>query len=230
IPRIIDGFDSAGVYEFFIEATFMHPTCNPVISNILTFNVVENPKWDNVSITPNDQIYLGQEIHLQAEIQQNSINAGVIQWQYSIDDGALIDLPVGGNIIHTPQVVGSYTYMLTYIPDKPATGCMLAPFMSSPISVILSINEHEIHSFLRVAPNPANEYVEVRMGIAGQAHNDGAVHIIEFYNAYGQLVKRVPYHSETKDNIVTQRISITDLSKGIYLVKVGNKAVKLVVQ
>ncbi|MCL2435361.1 MAG: M6 family metalloprotease domain-containing protein, partial [Lentimicrobiaceae bacterium] len=127
-PLIVDGFPSTGTHIFSLEVNFTHPTCNTITSNILTFNVVESPKWGNVSITPHDEIHLGQEIHLQAEVQQDPIIESVLQWQYSIDGGALIDLPVGGNIIHTPQVVGSYTYMLTYIPDKPATGCMLAPF------------------------------------------------------------------------------------------------------
>jgi hypothetical protein len=53
---------------------------------------------------------------------------------------------------------------------------------------------------------------------------------IEFYNVYGQLVKSVPCNSEYKEDARTQRVSISDLSNGIYFVKVGNETAKLVVQ
>jgi hypothetical protein len=81
------------------------------------------------------------------------------------------------------------------------------------------------NSFLTVTPNPANEYIDLRV-----ASNELRVASIEFYNAVGQLVKSVPYNAEMQDNVFTQRISITDLSKGFYFINVGNQTAKLVVQ
>jgi len=83
---------------------------------------------------------------------------------------------------------------------------------------------------LLVIPNPANHKVEVRIGIADQARNDG-VNQIEFYNIFGQLVKNVPFTGICRDaacHVSTQTINISDLSAGVYLVKAGDKIVKLI--
>ena len=77
---------------------------------------------------------------------------------------------------------------------------------------------------LRIAPNPANDFVELQI-----TNHELKINNIEFYNMFGQLVKTVPCEGESKDDIITQRISIVDLSKGVYLIKAGNEAVKLVV-
>ncbi|MCL2289439.1 MAG: M6 family metalloprotease domain-containing protein [Bacteroidetes bacterium] len=78
---------------------------------------------------------------------------------------------------------------------------------------------------LRIIPNPAYDFVELQITNYGLRISD-----IEFYNAFGQLVKIVPYLGEIKDDIITQRISISDLSQGIYLIKAGSRTAKLVVQ
>jgi len=80
-------------------------------------------------------------------------------------------------------------------------------------------------SSLRIMPNPANEYIDLQFEIT-----DFRFDHIEFYNVPGQLVKHVPFHAETRGSIMVQRISIADLSKGVYLVKAGNQTAKLVVQ
>ena len=78
---------------------------------------------------------------------------------------------------------------------------------------------------LRIAPNPATDFIELRI-----TNYELRINQIEFYNMFGQLVKTVPCEGENKDNTITQRISVADLSKGVYLIKVGNEMVKLVVQ
>jgi len=81
---------------------------------------------------------------------------------------------------------------------------------------------------LQIVPNPANHTVELRIGIANQARNDG-VNQIEFYNIFGQLVKNVPFAGQSsKEEVVTQIINISDLSAGVYMVKVGDKTMKLI--
>jgi len=92
--------------------------------------------------------------------------------------------------------------------------------------LIEGIDEHkEINSFLRIVPNPANEYIDLQISNVNVQINN-----IEFYNVYGQLVKFVPYSGEIKNNIITQRISIADLSTGIYLIKAENGRAKLIIQ
>jgi M6 family metalloprotease-like protein len=81
------------------------------------------------------------------------------------------------------------------------------------------------YASLVIVPNPATESIDLRFEILDLTFEN-----IEFFNAFGQWVKSVPYHGETQNNTTTQRISILDLSKGIYLVKAGTSMAKLVVQ
>ena len=80
-------------------------------------------------------------------------------------------------------------------------------------------------STLQVIPNPAHEYFELRI-----TNYELQINQIDIYNAFGQLVKSVPYHGEITNGFASQRISIADLNKGFYFVSVGNAAAKLVVQ
>jgi len=73
-----------------------------------------------------------------------------------------------------------------------------------------------------IIPNPANEYVEI------QINNYGLEKInIEFYNVFGQLVNSVEVNETGSGNTFSQKISITNLSDGVYFVKVGNVVQKL---
>jgi len=87
---------------------------------------------------------------------------------------------------------------------------------------------------LQIVPNPADHTIELRIGTAGllnsiQYSNDG-VSQIEFYNIFGQLIKSVPFTGQSsKEGVSTQTINISDLYAGVYMVKVGNKTVKLIV-
>jgi M6 family metalloprotease-like protein len=115
-------------------------------------------------------------------------------------------------------------------PGKPISeivhknGLISFEFMD-PVVIGVDDVETDYYSSLKITPNPANEYIVLQV-----TSDKLLVTSIEFYNAFGQLVKSVPYCGEMQDNFITQRISITDLSKGIYLIKVGNRTAKLVVQ
>jgi len=80
-------------------------------------------------------------------------------------------------------------------------------------------------TYLKVTPNPANEYVDVQFSTPNiKADN------VDFYNINGQLVKSVPFKGVYNDNVMIQRISVADLSQGFYFIKVGNETTKLVIQ
>ena len=87
-----------------------------------------------------------------------------------------------------------------------------------------SITENSTDSYLQIIPNPAKDYIDLQFTILDLRSE------IVFYNVFGQLVKSVPLSGEIEDNTLTQRISIADLNKGIYFVKVGTETVKLVKQ
>jgi len=79
------------------------------------------------------------------------------------------------------------------------------------------------YGFMKIVPNPANEYIDIQFSNVFKFEN------IDFYNVTGQLVMSTPYYGEYKDGIMWQRISIADLCKGFYIVRVGNEVAKLVV-
>jgi len=93
----------------------------------------------------------------------------------------------------------------------------------------VGIVETQYATSLQIVPNPADHTVELRIGIADQARNDG-VNQIEFYNIFGLLVKSVPFAGKTTKEGVSQTINISDLNSGIYVVKAGGRAIKLVVK
>jgi len=89
---------------------------------------------------------------------------------------------------------------------------------------------------LQIVPNPANQTIELRISPAGggqRGWNDSESKIdhIEFYNIFGQLIKSVPFTGQSsKEGVATQRINISDLCAGVYMVKAGGRTVKLVVK
>jgi len=90
--------------------------------------------------------------------------------------------------------------------------------------IVLCIRDTaKLTGFLSVMPNPANDYIELRIMNYELGIND-----ITFYNVYGQLVKVIPCHGEINANTLIQRISIADLSRGVYFIKAGKKTAKLI--
>ena len=86
-------------------------------------------------------------------------------------------------------------------------------------------NNESNNPVLNIIPNPANDYIDLQYSTTvNKSFN------IDFYNSIGLLVKTVPCDGMLLDNMLTQRISISDLSRGFYFVSVGNSTVKLVVQ
>ncbi|MCL2289941.1 MAG: InlB B-repeat-containing protein [Bacteroidetes bacterium] len=101
---------------------------------------------------------------------------------------------------------------------------VVAPHTIHAIFSGLAIVEVENFQPLQIVPNPANHTIELRI-----ANYELRTDQIEFYNAFGQLVKSVPFAGQTSKDVTTQKINISDLSAGIYVVRVGDKAAKLVV-
>jgi len=171
--RIIEGFESTGIYNYSLEISFENSTCAPVTSNVLQFNVVESPQWANLDVNPKWELCLGEEVDLHAEFLQgttNAINIGTIQWQYSYNEEEYIgepDISLGGYTTHTPLNPGFYTYQVNYTSSDPATGCTLAPEVFGTVAVFqqpvidsIAIDYSEFCSdgsiTLTAYPNPTN--------------------------------------------------------------------------
>jgi len=90
--------------------------------------------------------------------------------------------------------------------------------------ITLSISDTQHTVSLQIIPNPASHTIELR--ITGY---ELRIDKIEFYNIFGQIVKSVPFAGQTIKDEVSQKIDISDLNAGIYMVKIGDQTVKLVV-
>jgi len=141
-PRTIT-FPNVGKHKYFIEVEFANPTCLPVkVSNELIYNVVNNPVWTNISIDPDtyDGLCLGATVEVCAEFiggVYDGTNIGLIQWKYSFNGEPYTDLTGPGNCkTHVPKQAGSYTYMATYFPSQPGSGCQVAPYELAAITVL----------------------------------------------------------------------------------------------
>jgi len=91
-------------------------------------------------------------------------------------------------------------------------------------SIIENILEQQQITSLKIFPNPARHIVELRI-----KNYEWGTNIIEVYNFFGQLVKTIPLAGEVSNETITQKINISDLSPGIYMVKVGTEAARLVI-
>ena len=89
----------------------------------------------------------------------------------------------------------------------------------------IGIEEIQNTASLQIIPNPASQSIELRVTSYGLR-----VENIEFYNNLGQLVKNVPFGGEISNDVTIQKIDISDLTTGVYIVKAGDNAVKLIVQ
>jgi len=88
----------------------------------------------------------------------------------------------------------------------------------------LSIADAQRTTSLQIVPNPASHSIELRI-----MNYELRVDRIEFYNIFGQLVKNVPFAGQSSKDGTRQKINISDLNSGVYMVRVGNETVKLVV-
>ena len=145
--------------------------------------------------------------------------------------GSYCAFPGSGNIIRTELSDKSIPSMLSWagretkkpISDiKHENGLISFEFMDPTVGID---DMETTNSALLVIPNPASEYIDIQVS-SYKLQVTG----IEFYNVFGQLVKSVPFNAELNENAAMQRISITDLNKGIYFIKIGNEMAKLVVQ
>jgi len=89
----------------------------------------------------------------------------------------------------------------------------------------VGIKENKSCTTILMVPNPASQTVELRI-----TNYELRVTHIEFYNIFGQVVKTVPFAGETSQESVTQKIDISDFCAGLYMVKVGDRTVKLIVK
>lgn len=171
----------------------------------------------------------------QALIRSNNLYAGAPGSNLLTSNGgtrvkmhAPIIYQSGSSVSHWDSSVTFPTFMKFSI----FNGWALHTFNTRKIGILLDmgwrqnlgITETQRIRSLQIIPNPASHTVELRV-----TNYELRVDKIEFYNIFGQLVKNVPFTGQAMKDEASQKIDISDLSAGVYMVKVGTEVVKLVV-
>lgn len=93
-------------------------------------------------------------------------------------------------------------------------------------AIITGLNDKNFDATFQIFPNPAKDAFNVNL-----TNTSGETGVVYIYNAVGQLVKRVELGN---NSVLSQNISLSDLTSGIYIVKtsLGEKSSsrKLVVE
>ncbi|MCL2247383.1 MAG: M6 family metalloprotease domain-containing protein [Lentimicrobiaceae bacterium] len=189
--------------------------------------------------------------HVHSAVNTSCVNCTHPQRLYPVSAGATVKQPTstpssynpinGQRCVWPTSAVGSDPAKTEFTDDStPAMWAWSKKGTEKPITnithenglisfdfMLLGINEEDIvnHNYLTITPNPANEYIDLQFSNA-----DSQIENIDFYNLTGQLIKSILYNVEYKENKIIQRISITDLNKGIYFIKAGNATAKVVIQ
>lgn len=95
---------------------------------------------------------------------------------------------------------------------------VLWPFFSQ-YSLILDVDDNSgnVSGDFGIYPIPAGNYIEIRKSSEGLNYSDGST--IGIYNSLGQCVESIETHGSA-----TQKIDISNLSSGVYSLRIGNKS------
>jgi len=135
------------------------------------------------------------------------------------------DAPIGELPIPVKE---GYKFVEWRVANKPINEAMIWNYTEDmPANAVWTLNTgiaENQRTLLQIVPNPANHTIELQITNYKLQNTN-----IEFYNIFGQLVKSVPVIEQFVKDTVSQKINISDLPAGLYMVKVGDKTVKLVV-
>ena len=93
----------------------------------------------------------------------------------------------------------------------------------------LGVNDLDHHSFLRIIPNPAHEFIELRITNyeSGINNEQLTMNDVAIFDIYGRK-QNAECRMRNAEGAI--RLDVSHLSAGVYFVKVANETVKLVVQ
>lgn len=142
-----------------------------------------------------------------------------------------ISVTAGTNQTYTIAPQESY-WILDVLVDDESQGALSeytfenvkAPHTIHAVFTNVGIKETQQNATIEIVPNPANHTIELRI-----KNYELEVNRIELYNIFGQMIKTVPFEGAISKENVSQKINITDLCPGLYMVKVGSRTVKLIV-
>ena len=167
------------------------------------------------------------EWKISVQDHMGSDNGAIFSWSISVYGSSPTEW-VGENIddinndttYAVPITMGWHDY--TYFVQN-EYGCLFDTTIAVYVDGNVKINKVEANPKTWVIyPNPAHDFVV----IASEAWQSQTA-LVELYNMQGQLVKQIVKSSKEKTSV---KIQISDLPKGIYIVKIGEKTQKLIVE
>lgn len=140
-------------------------------------------------------------------VQFQNNNKYAASWQWSFGDGETDTIQ---NPVHYYTTPGTYNVqvIVTY------NGCIDTATTVVVVQNVTGIKEHQIENAFKVFPNPAKDEITIRID-AGIKINEPK---IEIFDIAGKKVKEI---NNIKGN--EGKISLSDLSKGVYFVKLLDK-------
>jgi hypothetical protein len=167
--------NTVGTYNYYVVATPSGFACNPVQSGILSYHVVADPTWTNISVMY-PEICKGESVQLsagvQGGVQDGSGNtSGSIQWMVWAEGGNAQPVVggLGGVTFDTPLASGNYFYQPMYS-GQLGDGCNI---LVNPITPVV-VYERPTATFISgdgsvVCGNDANSFATLAVALTGTA-------------------------------------------------------------
>lgn len=144
-----------------------------------------------------------------------------------INDFEWLETPAISSLYETP----TGNLIFTAIAGNKLDSIKISEISLEPVSVSEEIN----NLYMKISPNPATEYITINLssinptlkrGVEGIGFRVDGKPIVEIYDVMGVLVQ---YTSEEAiHELPLQRIDISNLTPGVYFVKIGDKVEKFV--
>jgi len=171
----VQTLNTVGTYNYYAKLTPSGFACNPVNTNVLTYNVVADPTWTNISVQY-PEICAGESVQLSAGVQggveDGSGNTnGTIQWMVWAENGNAQPVlgGLGGVSFDTPTGTGNYFYQPIYS-GQLGDGCNI---LVNPITPVV-VNERPTATFANgngsvVCGNDPNSFATLTIELTGNA-------------------------------------------------------------
>ena len=133
--------------------------------------------------------------------------------------------------LETPAISSLYetltgSLIFTAIAGNKLDSIKISEISLEPVSVSEEIN----NSYMKISPNPATEYITINTSVINPTLKRGVEGeiVVEIYDVMGVLIHSTPSASQPPLNEGNLRIDVSNLSPGVYFVKIGGKVEKFI--
>lgn len=176
------------------------------LTNIANFNIVSSGNTVNPmqlsTLNVNDEQYEGCLVNV-TNAQCTNPSLGFGEWELNDGSGALI----ADDFLYAYTANLNDVYNVTGVTTFSFGNYKILPRDANDIANITGIDNYELSNFL-ISPNPANDVLSITSANTGNWN-------VSLMNLQGQVIEN--YHLNNK-----LTIDVSDLSKGIYLIKLTN--------